>query len=69
MDTRTAEIRKEVHIVPDYEYFEAKKETAWLCYPSLMNNYRRKWVIIFLCAGLSLFPILQISAGEKEELN
>ena len=33
-----------------------------------MNNYRRKYFIIFLWAGLNLFPTLKISAGEKEEL-
>ena len=34
-----------------------------------MNNYRRKCIIIFLWAGLSLFPILKTSAGEKESLD
>lgn len=34
-----------------------------------MNNYRHKCVIIFLWAGLSLFPTLKIFAGEKEELD
>lgn len=34
-----------------------------------MNNSRRKCAIILLWAGLSLFPILKISAGEKAELD
>lgn len=34
-----------------------------------MNNSRLKHATILLLAGLSLFPVLKASAGEKEELN
>ena len=40
-----------------------------LCYSSSMNNYRRKCIIIFLWAGLILFPASRAFTGEKTELD